>query len=193
MHSLTCRWEFVPAPGHSTYRHPRIRCQAFRTAAWQRRKPPTRAQPQLWNPGSLSAAGRSWFCWRAACLGGAAPFHPSGEGDEIYLDLQDKVTRWLVVHLGMMIFIPLMAAVVFLLVREVEGTAAWVSRIAVLFFAVFYGAFETLQGIANGVVVDQVNGLPESKRDRGAELVQAFTEGPLVRDLGCSAASAASG
>jgi hypothetical protein len=32
-------------------------------------------------------------------------FHPGGEGDAIYQDIQDKVTTWMVVHVGMMIFI----------------------------------------------------------------------------------------
>ena len=40
-------------------------------------------------------------------------FHPGGEGTELsYLELQDKVTAWMVVHIGMMLFIPLFAAVV---------------------------------------------------------------------------------
>src|SRR5215216_1650122 len=34
-------------------------------------------------------------------------FHPGGDPDRIYLELQDKVTRWLVVHIAMMLFIPL--------------------------------------------------------------------------------------
>jgi hypothetical protein len=37
-------------------------------------------------------------------------FHPGGEGDQIYQDLHDKVTRWMVVHVGMMLFIPLMGS-----------------------------------------------------------------------------------
>ncbi len=57
-------------------------------------------------------------------------FHPAGEGKELYLDLQDQVTRMLVVHIGMLVFIPLMAVVVYVLLRGVEGTAALVSRIA---------------------------------------------------------------
>jgi hypothetical protein len=28
-------------------------------------------------------------------------FHPSGEGDQVYLDVQDEVTEMLVVHVGM--------------------------------------------------------------------------------------------
>ena len=37
-------------------------------------------------------------------------FHPTGGGESVtYADVEDKVTAWLVVHLGMMVFIPLMA------------------------------------------------------------------------------------
>ena len=111
-------------------------------------------------------------------------FHPGGEGKEIYLDAQDKVTPFLVVHIGMMFFIPLMAVVVYLLLRGVEGTAARVSRLALVPFVVFYSAWETLQGIANGVLIHEVNGLPEAERARGAELIQNFAESPLVRDAG---------
>jgi hypothetical protein len=111
-------------------------------------------------------------------------FHPRGEGDEIYLELKDKVTPWLVVHLGMMLFIPLMAIAVYLLVRGVEGTAARVSRLAVVPFVVFYSAFETLQGTANGILVHEVNELPQTDRAMGADLVQDFAENPLARDLG---------
>jgi hypothetical protein len=55
-----------------------------------------------------------------------------------------------------------MAAAVYLLLRGIDGTAAHVGRIALIPFVVFYSAWETLQGIANGVLVDQVNALPES-------------------------------
>ncbi len=111
-------------------------------------------------------------------------FHPGGEGDEIYQELHDKVNRWMVVHVGMMLFIPLFAAAVYVLLRGVEGTAAQVSRIAIVLYVVFYGAFELLQGIANGILVNEVNGLPQSERATGAKLVQDFAEHPFSRDLG---------
>ena len=45
-------------------------------------------------------------------------FHPTGGGEAVtYADVQDQVTAWLVVHLGMMLFIPLMAVAVYLLLR----------------------------------------------------------------------------
>jgi hypothetical protein len=111
-------------------------------------------------------------------------FHPGGEGDTIYQDIYDKVTTWMVVHVGMMIFIPLMAVVVFVLLRGLESTAATVSRVAVVVFAVFYGTYETLQGIANGILVEQVNDLPASEQATGSELVQDFAESIFARDFG---------
>ena len=48
-------------------------------------------------------------------------FHPGGEADTIYLNLQDEVDRYLVVHIGMLIFIPLFAAAVYVLMRELRG------------------------------------------------------------------------
>ena len=111
-------------------------------------------------------------------------FHPGGEGDQIYQDLQDKVTRWQVVHVGMMLFIPLFAAAVYLLLRGVEGTAALVSRIGLAVFVVFYGAFELLQGIATGILVNEVNGLPQIDQATREELVQNFAEHPLSSNAG---------
>jgi hypothetical protein len=108
-------------------------------------------------------------------------FHSGGEGDQIYQDLHDKVTRWMVVHVGMMLFIPLMGVVAFVLMRGVEGTAAQVSRIGLALFVVFYGAFELLQGIGNGILVNEVKDRPFAER---ADVVQDFAEHPLARDLG---------
>lgn len=111
-------------------------------------------------------------------------FHPGGEGKEIYRDLQDQVTRMLVVHIGMLLFIPLMAVVVYVLLRGVEGTAALVSRIALAFYVVFYGAWEALYGIGLGILGDAVNGLPAAERATGAEVIQDYGENILLRGFG---------
>ena len=111
-------------------------------------------------------------------------FHPGGEGTDLYGDLQDQVTRMLVVHIGMLIFIPLMAVVIYVLLRGVEGTAAMVSRIALAFFVVFYGAWEALYGIGLGILGDAVNGLPEEERATGAAVIQDYGEHVLIRGFG---------
>ena len=109
-------------------------------------------------------------------------FHPTGEGEAItYADLQDQVTAWLVVHIGMMLFIPLMAGAVYLLLRGIESTAARVSRIALVPFVVVYGAYEVLLGIGAGILVQDVNGLPASDKAAGAALVNEFTDNVLIR------------
>ncbi len=109
-------------------------------------------------------------------------FHPSGEGETVtYAEVQDEVTAWLVVHLGMMLFIPLMAMAVYLLLRGIESAAATVSRIALVPFVVFYGAYEVLLGIGTGILVDDVNGLAASERAAGAALVNEFTDNVLIR------------
>jgi hypothetical protein len=111
-------------------------------------------------------------------------FHPGGEGQEIYLDAQDNVTRFLVVHIGMMLFIPLMAVVVYRLLRGVEGTAAWVSRIALVPFVVFYSAWEVFQGIGVGILVNELNGLPQAEPALREDLVQDFAEHVLIGPFG---------
>ena len=119
------------------------------------------------------------IAWAALLL-----FHPGGDGTQIYADLDGDGTRMLVVHIGTMVFIPLIALAIFLLLRGIESTAARISRVALIVFAVFYLAWEVLQGIANGILVDQVSALPQAGRGLGADLIQQFAESPLVRDLG---------
>jgi hypothetical protein len=75
-------------------------------------------------------------------------FHPTGEGDEFYPVVRDQVTAWLVGHVGTLVFVPLLAGVVYLLLRGVEGVAALLSRIALAVFALFYTAWEVLIGSA---------------------------------------------
>ena len=108
-------------------------------------------------------------------------FHPGGEGTDIYQDLHDKVTRWMVVHVGMMLFIPLFAAAVYVLLRGIEGTAAQVSRVGLVVFVVFYGAFELLQGVGVGILVNEVGSIPPAERE---DLVQDFAEHPLIGPFG---------
>ena len=136
-------------------------------------------QPRSFSPEELAFLIGVPLLWAILLL-----FHPGGEGDEIYLDVQDNVTRFLVVHIGMVLFIPLMAAVVYLLLRGVEGTAAWVSRIALVPFVVFYSAWEVLQGIGVGILVNELKGLPQTDPALRETLVQDFAEHALIGPFG---------
>ena len=118
---------------------------------------PAAGQPRAYTPAELAFLTGVPLLWAIRLL-----FHPGGAGAEIYLAVQDTVTRFLVPHIGMALSLPLMSVVVYLLLRGVEGTAAWVSRIALVPFVVFYSAWETLQGIGVGILANELNGLPQA-------------------------------
>jgi hypothetical protein len=141
-------------------------------------KKPT-AQGRVFSPVELAFVIGVPVLWAVLLL-----FHPGGEGTEIYLDVRDNVTPMLVVHIGMMLFIPLMAVAFYLLLRGVEGTAARVSRIALVPFVVFYSAWEALQGIGVGILVNEVKGLPQAEPALRADLVQDFAEHVLIGPFG---------
>jgi hypothetical protein len=90
----------------------------------------------------------------------------------------------MVVHVGMLIFIPLFAVVIYLLLRGMKSTAAQVARLALIPFVVLYVAWEAMQGIANAVLTSEVNSLSGADQEVGANLIQDFAESPLVRDFG---------
>ena len=97
------------------------------------------------------------------------------------LPMKDQVTAWQVVHIGTLVFVPLLAGVVYLLLRGVVGVAALLSRIALAVFAVFYTAFEVLIGLGTGILIEQVNALPAAERATGARLVEDFAGSSLLR------------
>ena len=72
-------------------------------------------------------------------------FHPNPTQD-IHAGLHHEVTRWLMVHLGTLVGIGLIGAVLRLLTRGPAGTARRRSaRRAVIPFILFYGAGEAIR------------------------------------------------
>jgi len=107
-------------------------------------------------------------------------FHPTGDGEDFYPIVGDQVTAWVTVHIGTLLFVPLIATVVYLLLRGVEGTAAQVSRVALASFVLFYATWEALIGIGVGVLSDEVNGLPAAEQPAAAKLLEEFADSGLI-------------
>lgn len=107
-------------------------------------------------------------------------FHPTGDADAFYPVIEDNVTAWLTVHIGMGIFVPLFALTVFLLLRGVESTAATVSRIGLAVFAVLYAAWELLLGVGTGILTQEVDELPQAQQANGREIVEAYAESGVI-------------
>ena len=93
------------------------------------------------------------------------------------------MTQWLVVHCLTLIFIGLMGAALYLLVRDLPGTAAKINRIAVGPFVLFYGAGEVILGIAVGVLVQYANAESPAERGAAVDAAQLLWDNFLTGDV----------
>ena len=134
--------------------------------------------PLHWNRGAVALLIGAPLAWATLLL-----FHPLGSG-QVYDLLRDQVTRWQVVHVGTLFFIGLMGLAVFVLVRDLPGRAARLSRLAAGTFVVFYGAWEAVAGLAVGALAQHTNGLPTDERAVGSDAIQSLYESPIVGDFG---------
>jgi hypothetical protein len=110
--------------------------------------------------------------------------HPSVERDDVYGSLRDEVTTYQIVHVGTLIFIGLMGAALYLLVRDLPGRAAKISRLAIGPFVLLYGAYETVIGLAVGALVQHGNDAPVSQRPAVADAIQSLGDNVIVGDPG---------
>jgi hypothetical protein len=104
-------------------------------------------------------------------------FHPM-VGD--YDGLREVTTRFQVVHVAMVLAIPLVAFVIRGMLDGLTGRAAAVARVALIGFVVFYVPYVAFEGIALGVLGQELNGLPEGERAAvAAGLVEDFARNPF--------------
>jgi hypothetical protein len=79
-------------------------------------------------------------------------FHPNPEGGP-FESVRDVVDRWLVVHVGQLLLTPFLVLVVWRLLDGFDWRAAKVSRGAAVVWAVFFTAYDSIQGIATGLLI----------------------------------------
>jgi hypothetical protein len=111
-------------------------------------------------------------------------FHPNVDPNHVYADLRDNVTAYQIVHVGTLVFIGLMGAALYLLVRDMPGNAARISRLAIGPFVLLYGAYEAVIGLAIGALVQHGNDLPAGQRSGVAETIQSLGDNVIVGDPG---------
>lgn len=108
-------------------------------------------------------------------------FHPPG-GEDVYEGVKDDVGAWLFVHTGFLMLTPLLGIAVYLLLNGLESRAATVSRVALIFFLVFYTAYEVTVGIGTGILVDYANGRPASEQAVLADAIQDLNRNAITAD-----------
>lgn len=109
-------------------------------------------------------------------------FHPGGGDNGVYEGVRDDVGAWLFVHTVFLFFIPLMAFAAFLLLNGLQSRAATISRVALVFFLVFYTAYEVTVGLGTGILVDYANGLPAAEQAAVADAIQDLNENDILAD-----------
>jgi hypothetical protein len=111
-------------------------------------------------------------------------FHPDVARNDVYGDLSDEVTTYQIVHVGTLVFIGLMGVALYLLVRDLPGRAARISRLAIGPFVLFYGAWEAVIGLATGALVQHANDSPASERPAVSDAIQSVQDNVIVGDPG---------
>jgi hypothetical protein len=130
---------------------------------------------------------------RAFVIGAPLPFaalltqHPMGGGD-LFEQVADNVGPWLAIHYAGAVFFPLMAFVVWLLIRDLPGRAATIARWALPVFAVFYTVWEAVFGIAIGLIADAGKDLGGAEREGAAAAVDHIVASPLFGESGAFSA-----
>ena len=85
----------------------------------------------------------------------------------------------------MVLALPLLAVAMYVLLDGLRGRAAAVGRFALIPFVAFYVPYVAFEGIALGVLGEQLNGLPAGQRDAVAPgMVEDFASNPILGEPG---------
>jgi hypothetical protein len=110
--------------------------------------------------------------------------HGDADRDAIYAGIRDEVTMWQVVHSGTLVFIGLMGVALYLLVSDLPGRAAAISRLAIGPFVLLYGAWEATVGLGTGALVQHANDAPARQRPAVADAIQGLNDNVIIGDPG---------
>jgi hypothetical protein len=105
--------------------------------------------------------------------------HPRPRSSSIAAALAPQVGLWIAVHLAQLVLVALLGFAVWLLLEELPGVAAAVSRCALGFFVCFYAAFDALVGLGTGLLVRQTAALSGADAQVAQQVIQGFWDGRL--------------
>jgi hypothetical protein len=114
-------------------------------------------------------------------------FHPSVAPDDVYGDLRDQVVTYQIVHTGTLVFIGLIGVALYLLVRDLPGRAARISRLAIGPFVLFYGVWEAVIGLATGALVQHANDAAAGERPAVSDAIQSLQDNLIVGEMSAAA------
>jgi hypothetical protein len=108
-------------------------------------------------------------------------WHPIGDGQQsAFASIMPKVNWWLLLHLLQLPLFALLGLSVILLGWHQQGTAIRISRVAILFFWVFYTALDSITGIAGGLLIRSARYWPSHLQALVAQQINIFFFDPLL-------------
>lgn len=111
----------------------------------------------------------------------ALSVHPPG-GEDVFEGVSPDAGRWVFVHTAFLLATPLLALAAYVLLRDLSGTPATVSRVALVFFVCFYTAYEVTVGLGTGVLVEYANGLPPAEQAAVGDAIQHLNRNDVLGD-----------
>jgi hypothetical protein len=107
-------------------------------------------------------------------------FHPNPGGDSPFEGIRGDVDRWLFVHVGQLVLTPLVFLAVWRLLDGLHSTSASISRAALVVWTVFFSAFDTVQGIATGILARHADGLAAQEQAGYAAAIEFIVEDSIL-------------
>ncbi|NEO89915.1 MAG: hypothetical protein F6K56_06540 [Moorea sp. SIO3G5] len=108
-------------------------------------------------------------------------WHPTGSpGQTAFEAILPQVDWWLTLHILQLPLFGLMALSVVILVNNLQGWAARISRVGIAFFIVFYTALDSITGIASGLLIRTAKELPPQVQTFVSQQVNLFLTDPIV-------------
>jgi hypothetical protein len=98
----------------------------------------------------------------------------------IYPKLEMQVHSWIHLHVLNLFLFALLGLAAYLLVRDLPGSAATISRVAIAIFVPLYAAFDTLAGIGTGILVKHARGLSGDELAQAKRLIDAWWGSKII-------------
>ena len=99
--------------------------------------------------------------------------------------LRDATMRFQLVHVAMVLAICLLALGIYVLLDGLPGRAAAVGRLTLIPFVAFYVPYLAFEGVALGVLGQELNDLPAAQRDAIAPgLIEDLARNPVMGEPG---------
>ena len=108
--------------------------------------------------------------------------HPAGVAADVYGGLRTMSNEWLTIHLLQVPLFGLMFVAALNLTWGITGFWAWLSRVALWFFVVFYTALDAVAGLAVGTILR--NQTADMNPATVAAILQRLFRDPVVGGVG---------